>query len=97
MFLDCSYRLTLLTFCCSCSFQLQTYTPDFLLFMQFPRAASFLSMDFGSLLGPFFFTLAFNLVFPTIVVSLVYEKEVVCRSSFKPFHLSIMICMVFMK
>ena len=43
---------------------------------QFPKAASFASIDFGSLLGPFFFTLAFNLLFPTVVVSLVYEKEV---------------------
>jgi hypothetical protein len=47
-----------------------------MLAVQFPRAASFLSVDFGSLLGPFFFTLAFNLLFPTVVVSLVYEKEV---------------------
>ena len=49
---------------------------DTVLARQFPRAASFLSIDFGSLLGPFFFTLAFNLLFPTVVVSLVYEKEV---------------------
>jgi hypothetical protein len=41
-----------------------------------PKIATFLSLDFGSLIGPFFFTLAFNLLFPTIVVSLVYEKEV---------------------
>jgi len=46
---------------------------------EFPRAASFLSVDFGSLLGPFFFTLAFNLLFPTVVVSLVYEKEMKLR------------------
>ncbi len=41
-----------------------------------PKVATFLSIDFGSLLGPFFFTLAWNILFPTIVVSLVYEKEV---------------------
>ena len=41
-----------------------------------PKIATFLSLDFGSIIGPFFFTLAFNLLFPTIVVSLVYEKEV---------------------
>lgn len=41
-----------------------------------PKIGTFLSLDFGSSLGPFFFTLAFNILFPTIVVSLVYEKEV---------------------
>jgi hypothetical protein len=42
-----------------------------------PKLANFLSLDFGAILGPFCFTLAFNLLFPSIVVSLVYEKEVV--------------------
>jgi hypothetical protein len=41
-----------------------------------PKIGTFLSLDIGSTLGPFFFTLAFNILFPTIVVSLVYEKEV---------------------
>jgi hypothetical protein len=41
-----------------------------------PKIATFLTLDIGSALGPFFFTLAFNILFPTIVVSLVYEKEV---------------------
>jgi len=46
---------------------------------EMPKIATFLSLDFGSLIGPFFFTLAFNLLFPTIVVSLVYEKEMKLR------------------
>ena len=41
-----------------------------------PKIGTFLTLDFGSSFGPFFFTLAFNILFPTIVVSLVYEKEV---------------------
>ena len=42
-----------------------------------PKLANFLNLDFGAIMGPFCFTLAFNLLFPSIVVSLVYEKEVV--------------------
>jgi hypothetical protein len=49
---------------------------DIRLEMQMPKIATFLTLDIGSALGPFFFTLAFNILFPTIVVSLVYEKEV---------------------
>jgi len=57
---------------------------------EMPKIASFLSIDFGSILGPFFFTLAWNILFPTIVVSLVYEKEVaataVCPNNKMHFH-----------
>jgi hypothetical protein len=47
-----------------------------------PKLANFLSLDFGAIMGPFCFTLAFNLLFPSIVVSLVYEKEVVFLFNF---------------
>jgi len=46
---------------------------------EMPKIGTFLTLDIGSALGPFFFTLAFNILFPTIVVSLVYEKEVKLR------------------
>ncbi|KAJ1474049.1 hypothetical protein T484DRAFT_1833900 [Baffinella frigidus] len=38
-----------------------------------------LTLDLGGVLGAFFFTLAFGLLFPTIVVALVYEKEMHLR------------------
>ena len=44
-----------------------------------PKIASFLSLDIGAAMGPFFFTLAFHILFPTIVVGFVYEKEVNLR------------------
>jgi hypothetical protein len=33
--------------------------------------ATFLALDIGAFAGPFFFTLAFHMLFPTIVVALV--------------------------
>eukprot|EP00960_Hanusia_phi_P066605 766432-Hanusia_phi.AAC.2 len=46
---------------------------------EMPQDASKLNLDLASSLGPFFFTLAFSLLFPTIVVSIVYEKEMKLR------------------
>ena len=41
-----------------------------------PKIGTLLTLDFRSSFGPLFFTLAFNILFPTIVVSVVFEKEV---------------------
>ncbi len=38
---------------------------------EMPKAASFLALDLGGVLGPFFFTIAMNLLFPAIVVAMV--------------------------
>jgi hypothetical protein len=64
----------------ACHFHV-VYNVTYLLMKQMPKIATFLTLDIGSALGPFFFTLAFNILFPTIVVSLVYEKEVVLMRS----------------
>ncbi len=58
--------------------------PHDLFLLQMPKIATYLSLDIGSALGPFFFTLAFYILFPTIVVSLVYEKEVLHSRLIKP-------------
>uniref|UniRef100_A0A7S4NY30 ABC transporter domain-containing protein n=1 Tax=Guillardia theta TaxID=55529 RepID=A0A7S4NY30_GUITH len=46
---------------------------------EMPQPAWKLNLDLASSLGPFFFTLAFSLLFPTIIVSIVYEKEMKLR------------------
>jgi hypothetical protein len=46
---------------------------------EMPKPASIVSLDFGSLIGPFLFTLVFYLLLPVIIVSLVYEKEIRLR------------------
>ena len=46
---------------------------------EMPKVASFLTLDIGATMGPFFFSLAFHILFPTIVVGFVYEKEMRLR------------------
>jgi hypothetical protein len=46
---------------------------------EMPKPAGIVSLDFGSLIGPFLFTLVFFLLLPVIIVSLVYEKEIRLR------------------
>jgi hypothetical protein len=46
---------------------------------EMPKPASIVSLDFGSLIGPFLFTLVFYLLLPVMIVSLVYEKEIRLR------------------
>eukprot|EP00960_Hanusia_phi_P047548 758457-Hanusia_phi.AAC.2 len=48
---------------------------------EMPQPAWKLNLDLASSLGPFFFTLAFSLLLPTIIVSIVYEKEMKLRVS----------------
>ena len=57
----------------------RTYTAAMLGVKEMPKAASFLSLDIGASMGPFFFSLAFHILFPTLVVGLVYEKEMRLR------------------
>ena len=59
--------------------QHRTYTAAMLGVKEMPKAASFLSLDIGASMGPFFFSLAFHILFPTLVVGLVYEKEMRLR------------------
>jgi hypothetical protein len=40
-----------------------------------PKTASFLALDLGGELGPFFFTIAMNLLFPSIVVAMVSKPR----------------------
>ena len=57
----------------------RTYTAAMTGVKEMPKIATFLSLDIGATMGPFFFTLAFHILFPTVVVGLVYEKEVKLR------------------
>ena len=61
------------------SSDMRTFTAAMTGVKEMPKIASFLSLDIGATMGPFFFTLAFHILFPTIVVGLVYEKEVNLR------------------
>jgi hypothetical protein len=53
----------------------QSYSAAMLGVKEMPKIASFLTLDIGASMGPFFFSLAFHVLFPTIVVGLVYDKE----------------------
>jgi hypothetical protein len=44
-------------------------------YKEMPQPAGRLDLDLGGIIGGFFFTLSFSLLFPTIVVSILYEKE----------------------
>ena len=57
----------------------RTYSAGMAGIKEMPRSASFLALDIGSAMGPFFCTLAFHVLFPTLVVALVYEKEMRLR------------------
>lgn len=57
----------------------RTYTAAMVGVKEMPKIASFLALDIGATMGPFFFSLAFHILFPTVVVGLVYEKEVRLR------------------
>lgn len=56
-----------------------------------PCAASKLSLDFASLLGPIFFTWLAQLMLPVMLVSLVYEKQQGCIC--RPLHPSPLYCL----
>jgi hypothetical protein len=55
---------------------------------EMPKPQSSLQLDFASLLGPLFYVWVVQLVFPTIVTSIVYEKEQKLRIMMKMMGLS---------
>ena len=54
----------------------RTYSAAMTGVKEMPKIANFLNLDLGATMGPFFFGLAFHILFPTMVVGFVYEKEV---------------------
>jgi len=64
------------------------YTAAIMGINEMPVLARNLNFDLGSTLGPFFFTMAMNLLFPAIVVALVYEKEMKLRVMMRMMGLS---------
>ncbi|KAL6775733.1 ABCA3A [Auxenochlorella protothecoides x Auxenochlorella symbiontica] len=59
------------------------YQAQLLGLMEMPKGATILSLNFSALLGPLFFVWLAQLLLPTMLASLVYEKEMRLRTMMK--------------